>query len=308
MGVLKQSSKDTFTSTPLALAYVSSSPLSAAVIQVYVPPLSPSFRLFPLTVTLSTHFFKTLWQMPDYFAQTGWKNPSDGYDGPFQFSHRTKQHYFEWVAEHPYYQKAFNATMQLSFRRNGEDWFTFFPVAEKLSVQDPADALLVDIGGSQGKDLAALKKLYPDLPGRLILQDLPAVVEAARDRLPHGIEVQGHDFFDPQPVEGAAAYYLRTVLHDWPDMQALRILARVREAMGPESLLLIDEICLPETHVPFRAAVGDFMMMAGFSGAERTENQFRKLLEEAGFELVKAWMPEGAVGGQSTLFEARLRQ
>ena len=40
----------------------------------------------------------------------------------------------------------------------------------------------------------------PDLPGRLVAQDLPFVVEAVSG-LPPGVEVQAHDFFTEQPIK-----------------------------------------------------------------------------------------------------------
>ena len=81
------------------------------------------------------------------------------------------------------------------------------PVREILGqgLKSDEDAvLLVDIGGNVGHDLVRFKTQYPDLPGRLILQDLPSVIEAAKPSLPAGIETMDHDFFTPQPVQGAA--------------------------------------------------------------------------------------------------------
>lgn len=59
----------------------------------------------------------------------------------------------------------------------------------------------------------------------------------------------------------AKASYLRTVLHDWPDKQALSILARIREAMNPESLLLINEVLTPESNRSLSSIVADLTMM-----------------------------------------------
>ena len=118
------------------------------------------------------------------------------------------------------------------------------------------------------------------------------MVEQAKN-VPSGIEVMGYDFFTPQPIKGAKAYYLRTVLHDWPDKQAVQILKRVREAMSPES-----------------SALADLTMMVSFSSFERTQKQFEALLNEAGFELVHLWTPEGfksssaGLAGQASLLEA----
>jgi hypothetical protein len=196
--------------------------------------------------------------------------------------------------------------MSMPFRRTGKDWYEFFPVA-KLRVENTTDPLIVDIGGSQGEDLKKLQVHFPDLPGRLILQDQPGVIAGVD--LP-GIEVMAHDFFKEQPVRNAKAYFLRTVLHDWPDMQAVQILQRLRPAMGADSLLLISESVLPESGVGLGAVLSDLHMMASYASLERTQGQWRALLERAGFALVKVWLPEGCesprdLADQPALFEAR---
>jgi hypothetical protein len=68
-----------------------------------------------------------------------------------------------------------------------------------------------------------------------------------------------HDFFKAQPVRNAKAYFLRTVLHDWPDMQAVQILRRLRAALGADSLLLISETVLPESGVALSAVLSDLI-------------------------------------------------
>ena len=313
MVVFQEVTTGSFVSTPLAAAYVSGSSLSAAVIHVYVTIIAYVSLSPLLTLVTRTHFLLILSKLPDYFEQKGWKNPDNVYDGPFQFAMGTKQHYFDFLASKPYYQQAFNTVMSISHRRRGQNWFDFFPVEEKLRVQNASDPLLVDVGGSQGGDMIAFKDKYPNLPGRLILQDLPIVIEAA-ENIPTGIEAQGYDFFNEQPVKGAKAYYLRTVLHDWPDKQALQILVRVREAMASDSLLLINETMLPELNAALSSAQADLTMMVSFASLERTQKQFESLLNEAGFELIKIWRPEGfeassaALAEQATLLEARLKQ
>lgn len=213
--------------------------------------------------------------------------------------------YWDYLEAKPYYQDAFNTVMASSYRREGQDWFEYFPVEEKLRVEDSSDVLLVDIGGCHGVELGGFHKKFPNLPGRLILQDLPHVVETGD--IPAGIEAQGYSFFDEQPVRGARAYYLRNVLHDWPDKQVVQILGRAREAMTAKSLLLIEEKVLAEGGVPLMAAIGDMSMMVSFAAAERTKNEYQVLLDEAGLELVGLWRPQDAAVLQSSVLEARVR-
>jgi hypothetical protein len=61
--------------------------------------------------------------------------------------------------------------------------------------------LLVDIGGNQGHDLKLFQDQEPGLPGRLVLMDLPEVVNKITTPL-NGIEVIPYDFFTPQPITG----------------------------------------------------------------------------------------------------------
>ena len=62
----------------------------------------------------------------------------------------------------------------------------------------PEDVVFVDVGGGNGSQCAALKKAYPDLEGRIILQDRHAVLEKALKI--DGIETMTHDILAEQPV------------------------------------------------------------------------------------------------------------
>lgn len=245
-------------------------------------------------------------KLPGYLEQNNFQNPSDAFDGPFQHAMATKLHYFEWLKLHPRYQTAFNTVMGISRTNRGEEWFDFYPVEDRLSVAGNKP-LLVDVGGGLGHDLIALKKKFPNLPGKLIVQDLPVVIDNVKD-LPSGIEAMQHDFFMPQPVKDAKAYYLRAVLHDWPEKQAREILKNIRAAMNEDSILLIHEMALPESNVPLYPAMLDLTMMALFSSLDRTPTQFKELLDSTGFKLLKAWTPRDMVPGSRTLFEAVLKE
>lgn len=267
----------------------------------------PSPAILIPTNTPSTHFHSFLTHLPDYFAKNNWTNPNSLTNTPFQFAANTSAHYFDYLATKPYYQSSFNTVMKSPIRRAGQPWFNLFPVTEKLQMEspNPDSVLLVDIGGGQGQDLLAFRSAFPDLPGRLILQDLPHVIADAE--IPDGvIESQGYDFFTEQPVKGARGYMLRTVLHDWPDNEVVKILSRVREAMSEESVLLIVEKVIPETGGGLMAAIGDLSMMVSFAGAERTERQYAELLVRAGLRLVKCWVGSENEGMEMGVVEARI--
>lgn len=241
----------------------------------------------------------------DYFELNGYKNPEDAYDAPFQLAYNTKSHYFEWLSQNPTKQEAFNSVMTMSQQLRGADWFDIYPVQEKLRGSSD-QVLLVDIGGGVGHDLVAFKKRFPDFPGKLVLQDLPQVIDRIKEPLPEGITAISHSMFDPQPIRGARAYYMRTVLHDFPDKQALEVLARIREAMTEDSVLFIHEHTMTDgLDVPPITATLDIHMMEVFSSLERTEREWVALLQKAGFRVAKVWN-EASAGQPTAVFEAVL--
>lgn len=70
---------------------------------------------------------------------------------------------------------------------------------------DSTTPLFVDVGGAMGQQCIFFKKAYPDLVGRVIVQDQEQVVSQIQaSPLPgfEGIEAMTHDFFQPQPIKG----------------------------------------------------------------------------------------------------------
>ncbi|KAB8214989.1 S-adenosyl-L-methionine-dependent methyltransferase [Aspergillus novoparasiticus] len=275
---------DKYQPQPLALGFATGAPPSEVI---------KNFHMI-LRATAYTH---------EFLEARGYQSPDDAYETPFQRAYGTKLHHFEWLAQHPEEQHAFNTVMETGNRAvEGEQWYDFYPWEERLASE--ADrVLLVDIGGGKGHDLARFKeKRNP--AGRLILQDLSEVIQDIQTPLAQGIEAQSYSMFDPQPIRGAKAYYMRTVLHDWPDKQALQALQRIREAMADDSVLLINENSVPETGVTrFNASV-DLIMMTVFSSLERTEKQWLSLLERAQFNVIKVWRADNQGVGSNALFEA----
>src|SRR6201999_789166 len=94
---------------------------------------------------------------------------------------------------------------------------------------------VVDVGGGHGRLLAAILNATPGARG--VLFDLPQGVVGApalfsefgvNDR----VRVVEGSFFESVP-DGGDAYVLKSVIHDWPDDDALRILGNVRSAAAP---------------------------------------------------------------------------
>jgi hypothetical protein len=60
------------------------------------------------------------------------------------------------------------------------------------------------------------------------------------------------------------------------------------------SKLLINDFVLPDTDVPLHPALLDITMMSLCSGVERSEKQWRDLIDSVGLQIVKIWRTEGA--------------
>lgn len=244
----------------------------------------------------------SLAKLPQYLQKTNYQNPNDSWDGPFQFGEATKLQNFEWIGQDPKRQEAFNTHMTLQRMERGPNWFDFYQVQERLldADKDTSKKFLVDLGGGVGHDLAAFTEKYPDLASRLVLEDLDHVladVDKQQFKLHPSIERVPTDLFKEQTVMGAKVYYLRTVLHDWPDKQAKQILKNVHEAMTDDSVLILNENALPDKNVAGFQARVDILMMSILSGVDSTYKRFHTLLEESGFEVLGTYRPQDTFTG-----------
>jgi hypothetical protein len=89
-----------------------------------------------------------------------------------------------------------------------------------------------------------------------------------------------------RPPPAADLYLLASVLHDWDDDHAARILAALGRSATSDTRLRIFEMLLPEDATPHRAKLSDVLMLLMFDGArERTVGQYRDLLEATGWRL-----------------------
>ncbi|MPZ81431.1 MAG: methyltransferase [Actinophytocola sp.] len=152
---------------------------------------------------------------------------------------------------------------------------------------------LVDVGGGSAGLLTEALLRYPALRG--VLLELPEAVRQAKTTVTEaGVEdraelVEG-DFFEAVPA-GGDAYVLARVLHNWTDERAELILRKVREAMttdgAPGGRLIVLEQLLPEAEIepgPGKGMV-DLLMLVLMEGHDRTQADYRRLLERAGFAL-----------------------
>jgi len=152
--------------------------------------------------------------------------------------------------------------------------------------------VVADLGGGGGSLILAVLALNPHLRGMLV--DLEASVDAARSRFAEEdpssrCELIAADLTQSVPA-GADVYMLKHVLHGRQDGDAITILENCRAAIPQNGSLLIVEFILPalvshadpqlEGHL-----MSDLNMLAVTGGKERSEREWKTLLEAAGFAL-----------------------
>jgi hypothetical protein len=136
---------------------------------------------------------------------------------------------------------------------------------------------------------------------RGVLFDMPHAFEGGKKTIAQAgfsdrCEVVSGDFFKAVP-NGADAYLLSRVIHDWDDKTSIAILKVVRNAIAPDGRLLLLETMLRPGQRSLYPLLSDLNMMLRTGGCERTEEEYRTIYRAAGFELtrtVETISPTGA--------------
>lgn len=188
---------------------------------------------------------------------------------------------FNYLAEHPDKARIFDAAMVGVHGRESNAVLNAYDFS--------GIGVVADIGGGNGSQITEILKKHPKMKG--ILFDLPHVVERAKERIQAAglldrCQLVPGSFFDAVP-QGADAYILRHIIHDWDDGKCLTILRNCHRAMPPASKLLVIESVIPPGNEPFLGKFLDLHMLLIPGGKERTESEYRTLFERAGFELTR---------------------
>lgn len=162
---------------------------------------------------------------------------------------------------------------------------------------------VVDVGGGDGGLLARVLSRHREARG--VLVELPDAIERARERLASSghadrVEFAAASFFDSGAIpSGADVYTLSRVLHNWNDAAAAQILRRVREAAPPHARLFVFEYMVedPSDTSDVTGSADDvngagtalnaidLLTLVMLEGYERSAQQYRALLAQAGFEV-----------------------
>lgn len=148
---------------------------------------------------------------------------------------------------------------------------------------------IMDVGGGNGSFAAAILAANLHLTG--VVFDRPhSSPDAQRVIADAGLsqrcEFVGGDFFQAVPV-GSDACVLRWVIHDWDDERARTILRNCHAVLPPAGRLLLVESVVPPGNEPHPSKLMDFVMLTALGGRERTANEYRQLLNDAGFRLTQ---------------------
>jgi hypothetical protein len=195
--------------------------------------------------------------------------------GETSFESLHGRHYYDHFADHPNecvrFERSAESVNPLVLR-------TLLPAVDWSDIDT-----LVDVGGGHGTFLAGVLRRYGNMQATLfdlphVITEAPAVLERA------GVAQRCHlvagSFFEQVPA-GAAGYLLKTVLHDWADADALRILRSVRTAMIAGSRLLVVESVRRPGNDYDVGKIMDVKALALFGGRTRTREDFDRLFDAA---------------------------
>ncbi|MGW1979476.1 methyltransferase [Streptomyces sp. NPDC001889] len=188
---------------------------------------------------------------------------------------------YEYFARHPEVAALFDEAMTALSEESAGAYLSAYDFARFGTV--------ADIGGGQGRMLAEILRLRPDSRG--VLLERPEVAARAlallrEQGLADRVETVVGDFFDAVPA-GADAYVLKTVLHNWNDEDALRILRRVRAAIGADRdarLLVLEDVVQPLNAWDIGKLI-DIDMLVNAGGRARTRREWEELFTAGGFTL-----------------------
>ncbi len=197
------------------------------------------------------------------------------------FDHVYQMGLFQYFAQNPAASETFNEAMA--------DVTALVSLAVVMAYDFSGTSTIVDVGGGHGALLRHILMANQELNG--ILFDAAPVIEEARKHL-HGNGLAGRcavaagDFFSCVP-RGGDVYILKNVIHDWDDDRSVAILRNCQRAMARSGrVLLVETVMSPDGNRSFDSLM-DLNMLVISGGRERSEAEYRALLDTAGLRLTK---------------------
>ncbi|KAF2677132.1 S-adenosyl-L-methionine-dependent methyltransferase [Lentithecium fluviatile CBS 122367] len=224
----------------------------------------------------------TFQEIPNFLKSTKYQNPADPKNTAIQKAFKQENSsVFEIMSDKP--AAAQGLGVLLNTWADGHAFLhQMYPVKESLVESfdhNSSPVFFVDVGGATGQKAIALKESLPNVPGNIIVQDLPVYIKQAPNV--DGVEFMAHDFFTEQPIK---------------DDACVKILRRLRQACKPGySKVLIHEQVVPEVGASAELAVEDITMMALCGVGERTEKEWTDIVQNAGLNLLAVYPPKDGV-------------
>lgn len=239
------------------------------------------FGLTPMAECLKTGAMRSIFLMfHSDWHDKAWDNLLHGVrTGETAFDEAHGMPIFEWLKKNPQASKVYNEANAIKAKGSHRaiiDAYDFSGIS-----------ILTDVGGGYGALMAEILEANPAMNG--VVADLPSVVKRARKEiearnLGARCKVVECDFFTKIPA-GSDAYLLSHVIHDWDDERCRVILKNCHKVMKSSSKLLVVEYVIPRGNEFSIAKLLDIEVFVIGGGRERTESEFRDLLESSGFRL-----------------------
>lgn len=198
----------------------------------------------------------------------------------------------------PSFDKIFGAGFYDYFGRNDEAGARFNQVMMMSAPLRYADVVrkfdfsnartIIDVGAGHGGLTALILKANP--AARAILFDSAGVIAGAKAQIEaQGLAARcdcvGGDFFESVP-SGGDAYVLSSVIANWDDQRASRILRSCRAAMPDAAdLVIVDYAILAGVRYSATTLVSAVAALAIQGTRMRTESDYRAMLPSAGFNV-----------------------
>ncbi|KAL4934711.1 S-adenosyl-L-methionine-dependent methyltransferase [Aspergillus undulatus] len=241
----------------------------------------------PMTSGLASYMFDVICPaiqaLPEFLAETGYADVTDGTKTSFQKAFHTDLTHFAWLGQRPEYLASWQQTQTAL---GSSEWLTGFELFEKeaLGTEDDVERVFfVDVGGGHGHQCLAVRDKYPGFKGQFVLEELPEVVQQLSE-IP-GLRIEVNDIFEEQKIKG----------------KCVQILQNLKSAMAHDSRILVDEILLPETNVPYLGAAADLTMMIMQGSKERTRKQWTMLAERSGLRIAHVHEYNDSIGLQAII-------
>ncbi|KAF7932151.1 uncharacterized protein EAE97_009172 [Botrytis byssoidea] len=290
----------------------------AAAVNVDESAIARALRIKSLAYRpgFQEEFFKLIYdhtpayiKLPEYFRTHSKEDLYDLTKGPYAYGHGLEgKTYYEVISHTPERLHMFNTTMVTMERQSPITGMYPFATLKHEVEAEKERPFVVDIGGGRGQALIAIQKEAPEGFGaKMILQDRSDVLESLTEQDIPNIEKMVYDFHTPQPIKNAHVYFIRRILHDFYEPVCIQLLKNIASAMGSTSRVVIADMIRPEkTDVDGEIMIYwmDFCMMM-LNGKEKSEKEFREIIDAAGLEVIKIW--RYPVGTQAQI-ECRLKR